>query len=85
VGQVYTTLSISRTQFHRKLTALTDQSAGDFIRRLRPPRGKELLQKDAGIALEVANQVGFNSIACFTKCLREQFGVVPSEVRLGRA
>ena len=81
VEQLRNELGMSRTQLHRKLTALTNQSAGDFIRYMRLQRAKDLLQKNAGTVSEIAYQVGFNSVAYFTKCFREQFGAVPSEAR----
>jgi transcriptional regulator GlxA family with amidase domain len=74
-------LSMSRTQLHRKLTALTSQSAGDFIRYIRLHRAKQLLEQNVGTVAEIGFQVGFGSPAYFTKCFREQFGVVPSEAR----
>jgi signal transduction histidine kinase/DNA-binding response OmpR family regulator len=85
VEQLRDELGMSRTQLHRKLTALTNQSAGDFIRYMRLQRAKQLLEQDAGNISEIAYQVGFNSVAYFTKCFREQFGVVPSEVRTPKA
>ncbi len=85
VEQMRNELGMSRTQLHRKLTALTNQSAGDFIRYMRLQRSKDLLKQNAGTVSEIAYQVGFNSVAYFTKCFREQFGVVPSEVRTPKA
>ncbi len=73
-------VSMSRSQLHRKLTALTNQSPSDFIRYMRLHRAKQLLEQNAGNVSEIAFQVGFNSVAYFSKCFREQFGVVPSEV-----
>jgi transcriptional regulator GlxA family with amidase domain len=81
VEQFRNELGMSRTQLHRKLTALTNQSAGDFIRYMRLQRAKDLLKQNAGTVSEIAYQVGFNSVAYFTKCFREQFGTVPSDVR----
>jgi AraC-like DNA-binding protein len=81
VEQLRNELGMSRTQLHRKLTALTNQSAGDFIRYMRLQRAKDLLKQNAGTVSEIAYQVGFNSVAYFTKCFREQFGVVPSGAR----
>jgi signal transduction histidine kinase/DNA-binding response OmpR family regulator len=81
VEQLRDELGMSRTQLHRKLTALTNQSAGDFIRYMRLQRAKDLLTKNGGTVSEIAYQVGFSSVAYFTKCFREQFGTVPSEVR----
>ena len=74
-------MNMSRSQLHRKMTALTDQSAGDFIRYLRLQRALELLQKDAGEVSEIAYRVGFNDPSYFSKCFHHQFGKSPKEVR----
>ena len=74
-------IGMSRSQLHRKLTALTNLSPSDFIRYMRLHRAKQLVEQNVGNISEIAFQVGFNSVAYFTKCFREQFGVVPSEVR----
>jgi signal transduction histidine kinase/DNA-binding response OmpR family regulator/ligand-binding sensor domain-containing protein len=74
-------MNMSRSQLHRKLTALTDQSAGDFIRYLRLQRALELLQKDAGEVSEIAYLVGFNDPSYFSKCFHHRFGKSPKEAK----
>ena len=74
-------MNMSRVQLHRKVTALTNQSAGDFIRYLRLHRAMDLLHQEAGTVAEVAYTVGFSSPAYFTKCFHEQFGYPPSDVK----
>jgi signal transduction histidine kinase/DNA-binding response OmpR family regulator len=74
-------VNMSRVQLHRKLTALTSQPPGAFIRYLRLHRAMELLQKGAGTVSEIAYQVGFSDHSYFSKCFREQFGMVPTDVR----
>jgi len=72
-------VGMSRSQIHRKLKALTDQSASQFIRSMRLQRAVELLTKKAGTVAEIAYEVGFGSQAYFTKCFHEQFGCAPKE------
>lgn len=74
-------VGMSRSQVHRKLTSLTNLSTREFIRYIRLQRAKELLENNAATISEIAYQVGFGSVAYFTKCFREQFGRLPSEVR----
>ncbi|HEX8531976.1 MAG TPA: helix-turn-helix transcriptional regulator, partial [Cytophagales bacterium] len=64
---------------HRKLTALTGQSTSDFLRTLRLKRAAQLLTARTGNVSEVAFAVGFNSLAYFSKCFKEQYGVPASE------
>ncbi len=40
-----------------------------------------MLADDAGSVSEIAAAVGFSSNSYFSKCFREQFGVVPSLYR----
>ena len=71
-------LGISRMQLHRKLKALTDKSATEFIRTIRLRIAAEKLQAGQDNVSQIAYQVGFNSLSYFTKCFKEQFGVIPS-------
>jgi signal transduction histidine kinase/DNA-binding response OmpR family regulator len=70
---------LSRVHLHRKLKALTDQAPGDFVRMMRLKRAAQLLDARAGNIAEIAYQVGFNNLSYFSKCFREQFGVLPNE------
>ncbi|MFZ5518917.1 MAG: two-component regulator propeller domain-containing protein [Candidatus Zhuqueibacterota bacterium] len=74
-GQV----GMSRSQLHRKLHALTNQSASLFLRSVRLQRAAQLLKQRAGTIAEITYRVGFSSQAYFTRCFREQFGCSPKE------
>lgn len=76
-------VGMSRSQLHRKLHALTHQSASLFLRSVRLQRAAELLRRHAGTVAEIAYQVGFSSQAYFTRCFQEQFGCSPKEYALG--
>lgn len=72
-------VGMSRMQLHRKLKALTDLSASEFIRSQRLKLAANLLEKtDANIS-EIAYKVGFNDHAYFSKCFKEAYGCSPSE------
>lgn len=73
-------LALSRSQLHRKLKALTDQSPSVFLRTLRLKRAHHLLSQQTGTAAEISFQVGFSSPAYFSKCFKDQFGISPSEI-----
>ena len=74
-------LGMSRAQVHRKLKAISGQSASEFIRTFRLQRAAELLLQDAGNIAEIAYMVGFNSQAYFTRSFQELFGCSPREYR----
>lgn len=72
---------LSRTQLHKKLKALTGQSASLFIRQMRLRAGMNLLKTtNLGVG-EIAYQVGFDDPNYFTRCFTQEFGTPPSETR----
>jgi|GEM_PF-616597 len=72
-------LNLSRMHLHRKLKALTGQSATEFIRTYRLKRAAQLLVQRADNVSQVAYQVGFGSLSYFTSSFKAQFGCTPSE------
>jgi signal transduction histidine kinase/DNA-binding response OmpR family regulator len=73
-------IGMSRSQLHRKLSALTGFSPNEIIRNMRLERARQLLEKKAATVSEVAYMCGFNSPAYFIKCFREFFGFTPGEM-----
>ncbi|MBX2926389.1 MAG: tetratricopeptide repeat protein [Saprospiraceae bacterium] len=73
-------IGMSRSQLHRKLSALTGHSPNEVIRNMRLERAKQLLEKKAATASEAAYMCGFSSPGYFSKCFKDYFGVLPSEV-----
>ena len=74
-------VSLSRFQVHRKLQAITGQSASRFIREVRLKWALELLKKTNSTATDIAYQVGFGSATYFNKCFNEYYGITPGEVK----
>ncbi|MFN8344161.1 MAG: ATP-binding protein [Spirosomataceae bacterium] len=72
-------MGMSRMQLHRKLKALTDRSASDFIRYIRLQRAADLLRQPGIQIAEAAYLSGFSHLSYFSKCFKEQFGILPSE------
>ncbi len=73
-------VSMSRSQVHRKLTALTGKSPSLYMRSLRLARARELIINRTANISEIAYSVGFSSPAYFTRCFKEEYGIPPSEI-----
>ncbi|HRF41481.1 MAG TPA: AraC family transcriptional regulator, partial [Saprospiraceae bacterium] len=73
-------IGMSRSQLHRKLSALTGFSPNEVIRNMRLERAKQLLEKKAATVSEAAYGCGFSSPGYFSKCFKDYFGVLPGEV-----
>jgi len=74
-------IGMSRAQLHRKIKAVSNQSATEFIRIFRLQRAADLIKQDAGNMAEIAYKVGFNSQAYFTKSFQEVYGCTPGEYK----
>ncbi len=70
---------MSRMQLHRKLKALTGQTATEFIRTQRVKLAADLLKKSDANVSEIGYTVGFNDHSYFTKCFKELYQCTPSE------
>ena len=71
-------LNMSRSNFYRKIKALSGMSPNDYLKTLRMNRAAELIVSGTRIS-EVAAQVGFTSSSYFAKCFKAQYGVLPKE------
>ena len=71
-------LHLSRSHLFRKLKALTGKSATHLIRSMRLEKGKELLETTHLNVSEVCFEVGFNSVAYFSRAFQGEFGSPPS-------
>ena len=73
-------VNMSRSQIHRKLTALTGKSPSLYMRSARLAKAKKMILEQTGNISEIAYSVGFSSPAYFTRCFKEEYGVPPSEI-----
>ena len=71
-------LNMSRSSFYRKLKGLTGMTPVDFMKTQRMNRAADLLLKGNPIQ-NVSVKVGFTSASYFTKCFKQQFGVLPKD------
>lgn len=79
VDTIASEMGLERSQFYRKIKALTNYSPVELIRRLRLQEGRRLLTSTEKTVSEIAYETGFSTPAYFTKCYREAYGETPSE------
>lgn len=73
-------MGMSRMNLYRKIQSITGQTPTEFIRSIRLKRAAQILSADSKLSMaEVADMVGFSSSSYFTKCFKEQFGVLPTQ------
>ena len=74
-----TEMSVSRSQLHRKTTALTGLSATKLINSIRLEKAKELLQGNKNLNIsQIAYEVGFNDPSYFSRLFTKHFENPPS-------
>ncbi|HEX9251771.1 MAG TPA: ATP-binding protein [Ignavibacteriaceae bacterium] len=72
-------VGMSKTHLNRKLNALTDTSANEFIRTYRLKKAARLLSGKSGNISEIAYEVGFSNPSYFAESFKKLFGYSPSE------
>ena len=81
VDAVAAQMGMERSQFYRKIKALTNYATVELMRRLRLQQGHALLLSSDKTIGEIAYEIGFSSPAYFTKCYRDAYGVTPTQAR----
>lgn len=74
-------MGLERTQFYRKIKALTNYSPVELMRSLRLKKARTLITGSDKTISEIGYEVGFSTPAYFTKCYREAYGETPTETR----
>ena len=81
VEDIGSDIGLSRVQLYRKVKALTGLSPVELLRKQRLQRAKLLLETTDRTISEVAYEVGFTAPSYFTKCFKDEYGILPGEVR----
>ncbi|HJW28803.1 MAG TPA: ATP-binding protein, partial [Saprospiraceae bacterium] len=74
-------MAMSHPQLHRKITALTGESTGKFVRSIRLMKAKDLLRNADMTIAEIAYETGFSDPGYFTKVFTREFNLTPSDYR----
>ena len=72
-------MNLSTRQLQRKIRAVTDLSAGGYIRMMRLERASQLLAQQWGNVSEIAYKVGFQDAKYFSGLFKQTFGSTPTE------
>lgn len=81
VDAIASRMGLERSQFYRKIKALTNYAPVELMRRLRLQQGHTLLTTTDRTISEIAYETGFSTPAYFTKCYRDAYGETPTEAR----
>ena len=73
-------IGLSRVQLYRKVKAMTGSSVVDLLRKARLAKAKRLLESRSMSVSEVAYDVGFSAPSYFTKCFKDEYGMLPGDV-----
>jgi AraC-like DNA-binding protein len=72
-------LNMSHSTLYRKIKALTNITANEYIRKVRINTGEQLLLTNNYNISEVMYKIGINSSSYFRQCFKDEFGMNPSE------
>ena len=72
-------IGMSKATLYRKVKSITDLTPNEFIRNYRLEVAAKLLQETQLPISEVFVSIGFNSIAYFSTCFKNRYGVAPTE------
>jgi len=70
-------VTMSQSQFYRKVTALTGLSFNTLLQEYRLEKAKELMKKKHYSISQITFASGFSSPSYFTKCFKKKFGLLP--------
>lgn len=81
IEEIASQMGLERTQFYRKIKALTNFAPVELMRNLRLRQAQLMVKTTDRTMSEIAYATGFSSPAYFTRCYREAFGETPTETR----
>jgi YesN/AraC family two-component response regulator len=80
ISQICRKMGISRAQLYRKMTAITNDSVGNFILTVRLREAEKLLKTSVLNVSEVAYEVGFRDPAYFSRVFKKMYHASPSDI-----
>lgn len=71
-------MGMSRTKLYQKISSITGQSIGEFIRSIRLRKAAEIMTQEDVLLTEVMYRIGIQTQSYFTKAFKKEFGKTPS-------
>jgi AraC family transcriptional regulator of adaptative response / methylphosphotriester-DNA alkyltransferase methyltransferase len=75
-------LGVSASQLSRIFRAAYGMTPGEYLSQVRVRHAKQMLQDEANAIIDVAYEVGFESLSAFYRFFKKHAGVTPREYRL---
>ena len=79
ISYIASQLNMSHSTLYRKIKALTNLTANEYIRKVRINFAEQLLLKNQYTISEIMYRIGINSKSYFRQCFKDEFGLNPSE------
>ena len=79
ISQIASELNMSHSTLYRKIKALTNLTANEYIRKVRINMAEKLLLTNQYTISEIMYRIGINSSSYFRQCFKDEFGMNPSE------
>jgi ligand-binding sensor domain-containing protein/signal transduction histidine kinase/DNA-binding response OmpR family regulator len=71
-------MNLTRTTLYRKIKALTDLSASEFVTNIRLKKAANMLSNSQLTVSEIAYQTGFSSLSYFGMCFKKNYHLSPT-------
>ncbi len=79
ISYIAAQMNMSHSTLYRKIKALTNLTANEFIRKVRINFAEQLLLTGQYNISEIMFRIGINSSSYFRQCFKDEFGMNPSE------
>lgn len=72
-------MCMSHSTLYRKIKGLTEMSVNEYVRKIKMKKGMELINEGKYSLAEISDLTGFNSVAYFRQCFKDEYGMAPTE------
>ena len=80
-GDIYALYPVSHTSFIDEFKNLTGKTPSEYLRHIKLVRAEELLINTSRSVLDIAYEVGYDSMSHFIKCFKAKYGMTPLKYR----